>query len=58
LDDKKKWHLNEAGRLCNEMNEHLQQANSCEQMKEAVLNQMMDLRRQLYFPGHFANNQI
>jgi len=40
------------------MNEHLQQANICEQMKEAVMKQMMDLRRQFYFPSQFVNTQF
>jgi hypothetical protein len=50
--------LNEAGRLCNEMNEHLQQANMCDQMKEAVLQQMMNLRRQFYIPSQYARSQF
>ena len=29
LEEKKKWHLSEASRLCVEMNEHLQKANTC-----------------------------
>lgn len=40
------------------MNEHLQQANICEQMKEAVMKQMMDFRRQFYFPTQFVNTQF
>lgn len=40
------------------MNEHLQQANMCDQMKEAVLQQMMNLRRQFYIPSQYARSQF
>lgn len=58
LEDKRKWHLSEASRLYAEFSEHLQRANNCEQMKQMMIKQMMEMRQGYFYPNGFTNSQF
>jgi hypothetical protein len=57
LEEKKKWHLSEASRLCLQMNEHIQKSKDCEQMIE-MMKKMAEPRNHYYYGNGFFNTHI